>query len=414
MQIVSRLESFILIVFSTLVFFVTAQPSFAITPEPAQPGSSATSASEQQLLQCVQLAKSGDVERAFELAKQTKANFESQRMFPVTYVNTLLTIINDNESSFEVKILNETISVVNQVRQTTRYDGKRDPEASYYFMQALSRLAVITASFNEGVSGKVRIYEGKIALALSKNPSYPQNALEALAPPMINMARGYAIRGDQTAAFDAIRTAVDTGFGEFKSLADDPIIQRVADQTTIAALIADLEVRYQKSVDRWTRTVVTEFQPYQFNFDLANAQGGRITSADYDGQVIVLDMWATWCAPCRKGIPHFIALQNRFGNEDVAVLGVAMDNPSDPNSAMTAVRDFAVQHKFNYPTALGDQSFSAQVPGKQILPTTLFIDPGGRVRYIARGYHDYAKIEAIAEFLASESQPVRTGMPVGN
>jgi len=404
-----------LLIFIAVNLSSLTQPSvsLAVTPRPAQPGNSST-ASEQQLLECVKIAKSGDVNRAFELAKQTKLSFASQRLFTVSYVNTLVTIVVENESRSEVKILNEAIKVVNQVRQTKQYDGKQDPEASYYFMQALGRLAAITAKFNESVSGKVRIYEGQVALALSTNPSYPQNALEALAPPMISMARGYAIRGNQDAAKKALRNAVDVGFGDFETILKDPLLQRLDDREAMEGLVADLKVQYQQTIERWSRTVITEFQPFQFNFDLADVQGGRVSSTEFGGRVVVLDMWATWCAPCRKGIPHFIELQKNLANEGIAVLGVSMDNPNDPNSALTTVRDFAAQNKFNYRCAMGDQSFSAQVPGKQMLPTTLFIDQSGRVRYIARGYHDYAKIEAITKFLASESQPVRTGMPVSN
>ena len=167
-------------------------------------------------------------------------------------------------------------------------------------------------------------------------------------------------------------------------------------------------------MQQWSQTVITQFQPIPFNFDLADIQGGRISNTDFNGKVVVLDMWATWCGPCRKALPHYIELQKNHGNDGIAVLGVSMDQPNDPNGALTTVRDFAAQHKFNYPCAMGDQSFSAQVPGEQILPTTLFIDQRGRLRFIARGYHSYAKIEAITKFLASESQPVRTGMPVGD
>ena len=85
-----------------------------------------------------------------------------------------------------------------------------------------------------------------------------------------------------------------------------------------------------------------------------------------------------------------------------------MDNPNDPMSALGDVRKFIDEYKFNYACGMGDQSLNAILPGKSVLPTTIFVDQSGNVRYIARGYHDYAKIEAITKILASESQPVRT------
>ena len=323
-------------------------------------------------------------------------------------------MIEQKDSQLDVSMLNEAIKVVNNERLSKRYDGQQDPEVAYHFMKALGRLATSSMAVNERVSAKIRIYEGKIATNLKNNPNYPKNAMEALATPMFSMAQGYAIRSDKKATFIALGQAVDVGFGDFERVLNDPILARLENAAQMEELVEDLKVRYQRTIDVWSRTVLAEFQPFQFNFDLADIEGGRISNSDFAGKVVVLDMWATWCPPCLKGIPHYIELQRNFKSRDVAVLGVSMDNAKDPNSALTTVRDFVNKQKFNYPCAMGDQSFSQQVPGKQILPTTLFIDQNKNVRYIARGYHDYAKVEALTKALANESQPVRAGLSFAN
>ena len=73
---------------------------------------------------------------------------------------------------------------------------------------------------------------------------------------------------------------------------------------------------------------------------------------------------------------------------------------------METVSNFAQAQGINYDIALGDVSVSSQLAGKMALPTTLFLDRDGRVRYIATGYHDYAKVEAITKVLLNESQPI--------
>jgi thiol-disulfide isomerase/thioredoxin len=404
------------LIFATLSFsFQPATVSAATTAQPAvsNPLVNGPSA-EHQLTECIRIAKQGDVDGALDLAKQTKTTFGAERLFTVSYMNTLLTIVDENENQGEVEILNELIQVVNAERQTQQYDGLQDPEIAFHFMKSLGRLAEATMSLNERVSSKIRIYEGQVASNLKSNPNYPKNALEALAAPMVSMAQGYSLRHDQTAAFEALGKAGDVGFGDFAMILKDPIINRLENRAAIEELVEDLEVRYEKAIENWSRTVVTQFQPFQFTYDLADVEGGRISNRDFTGKIVVLDMWATWCPPCRKGIPHFIELQKEFGSEGVSVLGVSMDNASDPHSALETVRDFTTEQNFNYPCALGDQSFSQQVPGKQVLPTTIFIDRDNNVRYIARGYHDYAKMKAITRILASESQPIRTGMPITN
>ena len=83
-----------------------------------------------------------------------------------------------------------------------------------------------------------------------------------------------------------------------------------------------------------------------------------------------------------------------------------MDAPETPDNVLDTVRKFVQANGVNYDIALGDTTIAGQLPGEMALPTTLFFDRDGRVRYIARGYHDHAKVEAITKILLNESQPI--------
>lgn len=385
----------------------------AMTPKPPlQPTGTGMSATE-QFNQCLMIAKQGEIESAISRARDIKANFATQRMVDISYINTLISMVEETEAEkrLDTQILNECIALVNELRRSNRYSGQVDPEAAYHFMNSLDRLAKALAPLNARVASKVGIFEGNIALQLKSNPNYPRNAMEALGRPLFAKAQGHAIRKEKDAAINALKSAMDVGFGDFELIEKNLAIQLLVGKEGSAKLMDDLKGRYQTAIDDWSKTVVAQFQPFAFEFDVNNIQGGRISRADYLGKVVVVDLWATWCPPCRKGIPHYIELQERYQDSGVAVVGISMDNPSDPQSSLQEVRDFVSKAKFNYDCGIGDQSITNMLPGKTLLPTTIFLDRNGMVRYIARGYHDYAKIEALTKVLASEKEMVGAASP---
>lgn len=389
-----------------LLLFVVCISSAPLAANPCQVD---RSAADKQLSSCVQIAKQGDAVRAFEMAKQVKQAFANERMFEVGYINTLVSIVESQESKGDVKIINEAIEAVNAARATRVYDGTGDPEVAYHFMNALVRLGNVADEWSTAVSAKIRVYEGEIASNLHVNSSYPRNALEALANPMIDMAKAYAQRKELQSTFTAIESAVSCGYGEYRELERQAWLTELVDEPTRAQWMAKLDKTYTAAIQSWSQTVVREFAGGSFNFSLDDLHGGRLSNADFVGNVMVVDLWATWCPPCRKGIPHYKELQSKYKSQGVEVVGISMDDPDAPNDVLETVKSFVEKQKFNYSVAMGDASIAGQLPGKMALPTTVFIDRNGRVRYIAKGYHDFAKVEAITKMLVNESQVINSG-----
>jgi thiol-disulfide isomerase/thioredoxin len=100
----------------------------------------------------------------------------------------------------------------------------------------------------------------------------------------------------------------------------------------------------------------------------------------FRGKVVILDIWATWCPPCRMEIPDFVKLQEKYRDQGVEIIGVSID-PIDPRGGgAPAVAPFMQQYKINYhvwmvnsPTAL------TGYPMGQGIPTTYVIDRNGRI-----------------------------------
>ena len=77
-------------------------------------------------------------------------------------------------------------------------------------------------------------------------------------------------------------------------------------------------------------------------FAMADLDGQIRNIKDWDGKVILLNFWATWCPPCLTEIPDFIELQEKYGDQGFQVIGIAVDNEE-------AARDYANEVKINYP-----------------------------------------------------------------
>lgn len=126
--------------------------------------------------------------------------------------------------------------------------------------------------------------------------------------------------------------------------------------------------------------------PIAWDTQIAAVGGGSFKLSDYKDKTVVLDLWATWCGPCRAEIPHLVALNNEFGGKGVEIIGLTTE---DPNSAGEAVAEFAREFKINYRLgwARGDVA-QALMNGRPTIPQTFVIAPGGRIVTKFMGYSD--------------------------
>lgn len=123
-------------------------------------------------------------------------------------------------------------------------------------------------------------------------------------------------------------------------------------------------------------------------------QNGAPTLERWRGQVLVVNFWATWCAPCREEIPVFVRLQDRHGTHGLQFVGVAFDQPDK-------VAEFAREFRINYPLVLGgiDTMELMREAGNRagVLPYTLVIDRQGRVVGRESGGLKEARLESLIQ-----------------
>ena len=123
------------------------------------------------------------------------------------------------------------------------------------------------------------------------------------------------------------------------------------------------------------------------DFTLNDLNGKPLTLSSYRGKVVLLDFWATWCDPCRDEIPHFIALQDKYRDRGLQIIGVSMDDTPEP------VREFQQQFRMNYPIVMGSARIGELYGGILGLPVALLIGPDGRIYSKHSGAMDTAAFE---------------------
>jgi len=127
-------------------------------------------------------------------------------------------------------------------------------------------------------------------------------------------------------------------------------------------------------------------------FALRGLDGKTVRLTDYKGKPVVLDFWATWCGPCRAAMPHLDAIQNRYRERGLVVLGVSVDDGGPQR-----VKRYADHLGVRFRIVMADERVLDLYGPIRSIPTTFFIDRRGMVVRRVVGYLDQETLESYAE-----------------
>jgi thiol-disulfide isomerase/thioredoxin len=127
-------------------------------------------------------------------------------------------------------------------------------------------------------------------------------------------------------------------------------------------------------------------------FTFAGADGKPKSLADFGGKVVLLNIWATWCVPCRDEMPALDALETKLGGKDFEVVAVNIDK-GGPDKAAAFLKETGATHLALYTDPTGKLFATLKTVG---MPTTLIIDRDGKEIGRLVGPADWASPEAVA------------------
>jgi thiol-disulfide isomerase/thioredoxin len=153
----------------------------------------------------------------------------------------------------------------------------------------------------------------------------------------------------------------------------------------------------------WPSAVSADVKPVEVRkvlpgFKLKDGNGATVRLSDFKGKVVLLNFWATWCAPCRAEMPWFIEWQDAYKPRGFEVVGISVDE-----KGWKAVKPFLAgdSMKVNYTILLDTQNLTTLYAVTE-MPKTIMLDRNGKVAAIHYGLVDKATIEAEIKTLVAE------------
>ncbi len=127
------------------------------------------------------------------------------------------------------------------------------------------------------------------------------------------------------------------------------------------------------------------------DFTIGSLNNGQISLADYEGDVIIMNFWATWCPPCRAEMPAIDRFYEAYKDEGLVVLAINEEESEE------TVRPFIQANNFSFPVLLDTEGRVAQQYSTRSFPTTFIIDRQGVIQHVQTGEISEAELERIVK-----------------
>lgn len=161
---------------------------------------------------------------------------------------------------------------------------------------------------------------------------------------------------------------------------------RVVSLLIVVVLLASLSISSCNSEGTSSRTANLPVVPaIVFDTEMRAANGDSIKLSNYSGKVLLVNLWATWCGPCRTETPELVRLHQEYQSKGVEFVGLSTE---DPNTSAQKVRDFITQYNVSYQIGWATREVALTLmQGRTTIPQSFIITRDGRLFKKIEGFH---------------------------
>lgn len=158
-------------------------------------------------------------------------------------------------------------------------------------------------------------------------------------------------------------------------------------------------------LDAATEPDNTKPEAFNYSFTIKDLQGNVVNMEQFKGKVVFLNLWATWCGPCRAEMPSIEALYNTVEKDKVAFVMLSLDRPENFNKVVKYVKD----REFTFPVYVVDRGLTEQLQVPSI-PTTFVIGKDGKIqrKEVGTAKYDTPKFKQFLKALSEETGEINS------
>jgi thiol-disulfide isomerase/thioredoxin len=131
------------------------------------------------------------------------------------------------------------------------------------------------------------------------------------------------------------------------------------------------------------------------DLQISTLNSNSVSFKDLKGKVVLINIWATWCGPCRIEIPELVSLKNELGS-NIEIIGLSVDSSSKP------VSSFISSLNINYPISMMSSSLDSYFGNVSVVPTTFIFDKQLTFQYKLKGYHNKQTLKDLIDPLIND------------